>query len=158
VDPLPVHVPELFGMLTVMLRAAIVVLDFFDAVPVAVTQSPGAIAPTDSVTVLENWVVVVQFTVVWPLLWLCTSMVEPLMAATLPVAPTGGVAGAAAPALDATAPPAMSAVAPVPRMRAQRLRRVGEPVHVFMLPCLFLVLAVRCAKVDSEKRVASFGA
>jgi hypothetical protein len=128
-------------MLTVRLRAAIVVLDFFDAVPVAVTQSPAAIALTDSVTVLENWVVVVQFTVVWPLLWLWTSMLDALRAATLPVAPIGAVAGAAAPALVAMAPAATTAVAPVPKMRAQRPQRIWWPVDVFtVLP----LSVVRC--------------
>ncbi len=130
-------------MVTVTLRAAIVVFDFFDAVPVAVTQSPAAMALTDSVTVLENCVVVVQFTVVWPLLWLWTSMLEPLIAATLPVASIGALAGAAAPALETTAPAATSAVAPVPRMRVQRLPRVWEPVDVFI--CL-LPLSVRAVR------------
>jgi hypothetical protein len=60
----PVQAPLLLGMVTVRFRAAIVVFDFFDGVPVAVTQSPTAIALTDSFIVLENWVVVVQLTVV----------------------------------------------------------------------------------------------
>jgi hypothetical protein len=41
-----------------------VVLDFFDVDPVAVTQSPTDTALTDSVTLLENVVVGVQLTVV----------------------------------------------------------------------------------------------
>ena len=43
-----------------MLRAATVVLDFFEAVPVTEMQSPAASELTASVTVLENWVVAVQ--------------------------------------------------------------------------------------------------
>ena len=72
-----------------MLRAAIVVLDFFDGVPVTVTQSPAASELTASETVLENCVVVVQLTVVWPELGFCTSMLDPWSAATLPEASRG---------------------------------------------------------------------
>jgi hypothetical protein len=60
----------------VMLLAAIVVLDDFEGVPVTVTQSPAASELTDSDTVFENCVEVVQFTVVWPVLGLCTSMLD----------------------------------------------------------------------------------
>lgn len=56
--------PLLFGMVRVMLRAAMVVFDLLDADPVAVTQSPTATALTASVTLLENVVVDVQLTVV----------------------------------------------------------------------------------------------
>jgi hypothetical protein len=62
--PTPPHWPLEFGVLTVIERAAMVVLDFFDAVPVTVMQSPVASALTASVTDLENCVVVVQSTVV----------------------------------------------------------------------------------------------
>ena len=58
------HEPEELAVLTVMVRAAIVVLDLLDGVPLTVTQSPLASALTASVTVLENVVVVLQFTVV----------------------------------------------------------------------------------------------
>jgi hypothetical protein len=58
------QVPLLLGVDTVMLRAAMVVFDFSDADPVAVTQSPTATALTDSVTLLEKVVVEVQLTVV----------------------------------------------------------------------------------------------
>jgi hypothetical protein len=47
-----------------MLRAAIVVLDFLAGVPVMVTQSPAANPLTASVSVAENRVEAVQFTVV----------------------------------------------------------------------------------------------
>ena len=77
------------GLRTVMLRAAIVVLDDFDGVPVTVTQSPAASELTDSVTVFENCVEVVQLTVVWPVLGFCTSMLDAWSAATLPVATPG---------------------------------------------------------------------
>ena len=72
---------------TEMLRAAMVVFDDFEGVPVTVTQSPEASELTASVTDLEKVVVEVQLTVVCPVLGFCTSMVEPDRAATLPVAP-----------------------------------------------------------------------
>ncbi|HEY6426601.1 MAG TPA: hypothetical protein VIX84_05160, partial [Acidimicrobiales bacterium] len=49
-----VHEPLALGVVTVMVRAAMVVFDDFDAVPVAVTQSPTAMELTDSVTVFEK--------------------------------------------------------------------------------------------------------
>ncbi len=106
-----------------MVRAAMVVLDFLEGVPLTVTQSPLANALTASVTDLEKVVDVVQFTVVCPELWLWTSMLDPLRAATLPVAPAGALAGAAAPAAVVTAVAASRAVAPVPaiRMKYRRL-------------------------------------
>jgi hypothetical protein len=61
-----VHDPDELAVLTVMVRAAIVVLDFFEAVPLTVTQSPLVSALTASVSVLENVVDDVQFTVVCP--------------------------------------------------------------------------------------------
>ncbi len=105
-----------------MVRAAIVVLELFEAVPVAETQSPAAKEPTASETVLENCVVGVQLTVVWPELEFCTSMLEALSAATLPVAPVGAFGVVAAPAVAATAATATRAVVPAPRNRAQRRR------------------------------------
>jgi hypothetical protein len=61
-----VHEPDELAAVTVMVFAAIVVLDFFDGVPLTVTQSPLVTELTASVTVLEKAVVVVQFTVVCP--------------------------------------------------------------------------------------------
>lgn len=136
--PRPLEVPQapvLSGIVKVMLRAEIVVFDFFDAEPVAVTQSPTAIAPTDSVMLFENVVVDVQFTVVWPLLGFWTSMLEVPSAATLPDAPVGALAVAAAPAaaLEPTMPAARSAAAPVPRRRAQLRVGVWRSISVSML-------------------------
>ena len=114
------------GVDKVMLRAAMVVFDFFDANPVAVTQSPTATALTDSVTLLENVVVAVQLTVVWPLLGSCTSMLDALSAATLPIAAMGLIEVVAAPAAPAEAlepsiPAASRVAAPVPRRCARPL-------------------------------------
>ena len=127
------QVPVDDGVPTVMLRAAMVVLDDLDGVPVTVTQSPVAKVLTVSVTVLENWVVDVQLTVVCPELGFCTSMLEPESAATLPVAPLNEVEGVdAAPAVEATAVAATSAVALVAMNRAQRRRLVLRLVMVCM--------------------------
>ncbi|HEX4126457.1 MAG TPA: hypothetical protein VHX67_02630 [Acidimicrobiales bacterium] len=120
--PAAVHVPLEDGVVTVMVRAATVVLDFFDAVPVAEMQSPTARELTPSVTVFENWVVVVQPTVVCPVLAFCTSMLVPLSEATLPDAPVGRFGVDAAPAGAATAAAATSAVTPPPMRWAQRFR------------------------------------
>lgn len=129
------QLPLLFGVVTVMLPAAIVVLDFFDAVPVAVMQSPTFTALTDSVTLLENVVDDVQFTVVWPLLGFCTSMLDAFSAATLPVAPIGALDVVAAPAdaLDPKIPAAKRVAAPVPRMRGQLLLGTERSVGVSMV-------------------------
>ncbi len=119
--PKLLHEPVEVGDVTLIERAAMVVLDFFEAVPVTVTQLPVVSELTDSVTLLENWVVGVQLTVVWPLLAFCTSILETLSAATLPMAPIpGGVAAPAAPAADMTAATATTLVPPAPRSRAQR--------------------------------------
>jgi hypothetical protein len=67
-EPTPVHDPLALAFVTVMLRATMVVFELFDCVPVAVMQSPAAREPTVSVTVLENAVVGVQLTAVWPVL------------------------------------------------------------------------------------------
>ena len=64
-------------MVTEILRAAMVVFDDFEGVPVTVTQSPAANELTASVTDLENVVVPVQLTAVWPVLAFCTSIVVP---------------------------------------------------------------------------------
>ncbi len=62
--PLAVQDPPEEAVVTVRLRAATVVFELFDALPVAVTQSPTTTEDTDSVTVLENCVVPVHETVV----------------------------------------------------------------------------------------------
>jgi len=148
--PLPAHVPADVGEVTVKLRAVRLVLELFEAVPVAVTQSPTATEPTDSVTVWENFVVPLQVTVVWPLEGFCTSMLEAPSAATLPLAPLGALAVAAADAGTAaattatatTAALAPTAIAPVPRHRAQRplLGRRLVGVCMWMFPLSLLVL------------------
>src|SRR5580658_4167947 len=86
------HLPEAGGGLTVIDLAVMVVLDFLAGVPVTVRQSPTARELTASVTVWENVVVPVQFTVVWPVVF-CTSIEVPEIDATLPLAepPGGGV-------------------------------------------------------------------
>jgi hypothetical protein len=78
-------------------RAATVVLDFFEGVPVTVRQSPAATAVKVSVAVSEKVVVGVQLTDVCPAVVLCTSMVVPESDATLPLAslPVGAVAAPA---------------------------------------------------------------
>ena len=77
-------------------------------------------------TVLENCVVDVQLTVVWPELAFCTSMLEleAFSAATLPLAPNPPLGGGvvAAPAAELRAAAATRTVVPVPTMRAQRRR------------------------------------
>jgi hypothetical protein len=145
----PAHDPFEVALETVMERAAMVVLDFFDCVPVTVTHSP-ANALMAWLTVLENFVVEVQLTVVWPELAFCTSMLEleAFSAATLPLAPPNPPLGrgvvVAAPAVELRAAAATRAVVPVPTMRAQR-RRPGTglcvdfmfvvPLSVFVFPC-----------------------
>jgi hypothetical protein len=87
-------------LLIVMVRAATVVLDLFAGVPTTIRQSPTATSPIVSVAVSVNVVVGVQLTAVWPVV-LCTSMVVPLMAATLPLAVLPRPVGAeAAPAVS----------------------------------------------------------
>ncbi|MGA2932190.1 MAG: hypothetical protein ABSE98_08915 [Acidimicrobiales bacterium] len=133
------------GLRSVMLRAAIVVLDVFDGVPVTVTQSPAASELTDSDTVFENCVEVVQLTVVWPVLAFCTSMLDAWSAATLPLARPGAFVGVvAAPATEPIVVAATNAVAPVPRNRAQRRRVVLRLISVCMwdIPLFFLFLFV----------------
>jgi hypothetical protein len=109
----PVHDPLDEAVVTVMLRAAIVVFDDLEGVPVTVTQSPDVRELTACVTVWEKVVEDVHVTAVCPVLGFCTSMVEPVMAATLPLAPRfdGAVA---APAADPSVVAATSATAPAP--------------------------------------------
>jgi hypothetical protein len=140
-----VHDPVDEGLNSVMLRAAMVVLDDFDGVPVTVTQSPAASELTDSDTVFENCVEVVQLTVVWPVLGFCTSMLDAWSAATLPLAMPGAfVEVVAAPATEPIVVTATSAVAPAPRNRAQRRRLVLRLVSVCMwsVPLLVLLLFI----------------
>jgi hypothetical protein len=56
------HVPDVVALLMVIDRAATVVLDFFDGVPVTVRQSPTVTALRVSVAVSENVVLPVQLT------------------------------------------------------------------------------------------------
>jgi hypothetical protein len=158
----PTQAPLLLGMLTERSRAATVVFDFLEAVPVAVTQSPTVIALTASVTVLENCVDEVQLTVVWPLLGFCTSMLVALSAATDPKAPVGALVDVAAPAVDATVPAARSAVAPVPRICAQRLLGIRLPVSGSMLAVASFFPVRVCCRWDVGSRYsvrrASIGA
>ena len=140
-----VHDPVDEGLRTVMPRAAIVVLDDFDGVPVTVTQFPTVSALTDSDTVFENCVEVVQLTVVWPVLGFWTSMLDAWSAATLPLATPGGpVVVVAAPATEPIVVTAISAVTPLPRNRAQRRRLVLRLVSVSMwdVPLFFLLLFI----------------
>ena len=135
-----------------------VVLDFFEGVPVTVTQSPLASPLTVSVTVLENAVVGVQLTVVCPELSLWTSMLDPASEATLPLAPR--LAGAeAAPAAEATAVAARSAVAPAPARRITRRRVLRRLVS----DCIGLIpLSLSCLSCVAfwgySLRKASIGA
>ena len=135
------HDPEDDAAVTEMLRAAMVVFDDFEGVPVTVTQAPAANELTDSVTDLENVVVPVQLTAVWPVLAFCTSIVVPDTAATLPLAPVGALAGGvAAPAADASAVVATSATAPLPTNRTQRLlarRLIGVSMSNILCFLLF---------------------
>jgi hypothetical protein len=116
------HVPDVVALLIVMDRAATVVLDFFDGVPVTVRQSPTATALRVSVAVSENVVVGVQLTEVCPSVALCTSIVVPEMEATLPLAPApgGAVAAPAAPPMPMTTETQSAAV---PAGTAQRPKR-----------------------------------
>jgi hypothetical protein len=121
--PRAVQLPDDGTGVIVIERAAIVVLDFFEGVPVTVRQSLVLIALTVSLTVLEKAVVPVQLTVVWPVV-LCTSMEDALSAATLPsadpklgvAAPESGASVASEMAHSAT--PLRPAAAHRPRRRA----------------------------------------
>jgi hypothetical protein len=84
--------------------------------------------------------------VVCPEVGLWTSMLDPLSAATLPVAPAGALAGAAAPAAVATAVVASRAMAPVPaiRMKYRRLllRMVSDCIVLIPLSLCFGVALI----------------
>jgi hypothetical protein len=105
-----------------MERAATVVLDFFDGVPVTVRQSPAATALNVSVAVSEKVVLEVQLTEVCPAVGLCTSIVVPAMEATLPLAPAP-VGAEAAPA-------------PVDRPRTTAAQRATVTAGAFQCPML----------------------
>jgi hypothetical protein len=126
-----VHDPVDEAVVTVMLRAAMVVFDDLEGVPVTVTQSPDVSELTAWVTVCEKVVDDVQLTAVCPVLAFCTSMVEPVTAATLPLAPmVEGVV--AAPAAEPRVVAATSATAPVPTYRARRRRLLLQLIGVSM--------------------------
>jgi hypothetical protein len=133
-----VHVPLVDAWEIVMERAARVVLDFLAGVPVTVKQSPTATALMVSVAVSENVVDPVQVTAVCAVV-LCTSIVLPLMLATLPLAALPRpVVGGAAPATpdnprsrEIEAPTAPAAIPIVRRLRLlRRLRLVSGPVAI----------------------------
>ena len=124
--------------------AVMVVLDFLAGVPVTVRQSPTARELTASVTVWENVVVPVQFTVVWPVVF-CTSIEVPEIDATLPLAepPGGGVVAAPAPpalptVLTRAAKPSAIAPCRIPRPRLP----AALPMTLF-IAMLFSFIALR---------------
>jgi hypothetical protein len=91
-DPLPAkpprppeHFPDV-GWLTVTVLA-VTALDFFEVLPVTVTQSPTATADAETSTIWLKVVDVVQVTVTCPESWFWTSIDDPVMAATDPEAP-----------------------------------------------------------------------
>ena len=100
-------------------------------------------------------------TVVWPVLGFCTSMLVPMIAATLPDAGTRALAGAAAPAAEATVVATTRAVAPVPRHLAQRRRTVlplvGVCIWMFLIS-VSLPLLVSIERGGYSLRSASIGA
>ncbi len=81
----PVHFPDV-GWLTVTVLA-VTSFDFFEVDPETVTQSPTATEEAGTVAIWVKVVDVVQLTVTWPLKLFCTSIDDPVMAATLPKAP-----------------------------------------------------------------------
>jgi hypothetical protein len=120
--PRAVQLPDDGAVVMVIERAAMVVLDFLDFVPVTVRQSVLLMELTVSLTTFENVVVAVQPTVVCPLV-LCTSMDVPLSDATLPTAePKLEVTAPAAGARTTAAAMAQSATPVVPAA-AHRLQR-----------------------------------
>jgi len=121
-------VPDDVAGLIVIDRAATVVLDFFDGVPVTVRQSPTTTALRVCVAVSEKVVEAVQLTEVCPSVAFCTSMVVPEMDATLPLAPAPlGAAAAAALSVVTNIKHALSpaTVADVAPQRAIPLRLRG---------------------------------
>lgn len=127
--PAVVQEPDAGAGSIVMERAAMVVFDFFDVVPVAVTQSPAVTELTVSVTVLLKVVVPVQDTDVWPVVAFWTSIVVPLTAAMVPLASEfwGAVAAPATGANTAAAQTALlinaTSAAPAASVRCPRIRK-----------------------------------
>jgi hypothetical protein len=148
-----VHVPDDVALLIVMDRAATVVLDFFDGVPVTVRQSPTATALRVSVAVSENVVLVVQLTDVCPSVALCTSIVVPEMEATLPLAPApaGAVAAPAAPPMPRTSE-TQSAVIAAGTPQCPRLRpiRVVDPIVCPVSLVVSIIYSLRSASMGAR--------
>jgi hypothetical protein len=116
---------------TEMLRAAMVVLDDFDGVPVTVTQSPGVRTPTASDTVIENCVASVQLTVVWPVVGLWTSILDPDNEATVPLAPSGTVVLVVVAAAAPVEPMIIATASAAPPALVQRAKRPCRARTVF---------------------------
>jgi hypothetical protein len=136
-----VQVPVADGLLIVMDRAAMVVLDFLAGVPVTVTQSPAATALMVSVAVALKVVVVVQLTDVCAVV-LCTSMDVPLIDATLPLAPVPPGPGAA-PATD-DSPSTMATdrnAAPASPARCPIIRLPRDALTMMLMHSFFVVRA-----------------
>jgi hypothetical protein len=135
-----VQEPDVGAGSIVMERAAMVVFDFFDVVPVAVMQSPAVTELTVSVTVLLKVVVAVQDTAVWPVVAFWTSIVVPLTAAMVPLAfeSWGAVAAPATGANTAAAQTALltsaATAAPAARVRRPRIRTWGMGRGMFRVP------------------------
>lgn len=141
----PVHAPVEEAWLMVIDRAAMVVLDFFDFVPVTVRQSPTATALTVSVAVSLNVVDPVHDTDVCPAVALCTSIVVPAIEATSPLALPVGVVAAPA-TLDN------------PRTTDRLNRTVAGAIHllgpvwvlaVLAMVILFSLITTRSTSFDS---------
>ena len=66
---------------------AVTSFDFLAVEPETVTQSPTATEEAGTVAMWVKVVAVVQLTVTWPVKLFCTSIDDPVMAATLPKAP-----------------------------------------------------------------------
>jgi hypothetical protein len=132
-------VPEAEGVLMVIVRAAMVVLDFLAGEPTTVRQSPTVTALIVTVAVSLNVVVDVQLTAVWAVV-LCTSMVDPVILATLPLAPIPPPPGAeAAPAIGDSPKTREAQIAAAPVATPAR-RRPREPCDVIVMVFVFLPL------------------
>ena len=152
------RMPVELGVFTVRLRAATVVLDFFEASPWPSRSRRRRRRRPASVTVLENCVVPVQLTVVWPLAALCTSMLEALRARHAARPPPvrarrGGDAGAAMarPSRRRTRPMSQeSCPAPAVCASAGRCLHVDVPLLLLLVLCrgnrgTFRVIAARAS-------------
>lgn len=124
----------------VMVRAAMVVLDFLAGVPTTMRQSPTATALIVSVAVSLNVVVGVQFTAVCAVV-LCTSMVVPEMLATLPLVPIPLGAGAEAAPANGDNPrtrDAQTAAAPAATPARRNPRELRDVIVIVFVVSLFL--------------------